>query len=91
MKNHFYLKLGAIFGLIILLLIPRAYIGGIVYERQGCRQKAYDSIGQSWPGAQALAGPVLALPYTLISHTREKILDGNRQAGTGLLAIVVMT
>jgi len=56
MKNNFYLKLGVIFGLILLLLIPRAYIGGVVYERQGWRQQAYDSIGQSWPGAQTLAG-----------------------------------
>jgi inner membrane protein len=79
MKNNFYLKLGAIFGLILVLLIPRAYIGGIVYERQGWRQKAYDSIGQSWPGAQTLAGPVLVLPYALTYHTREKILDGNRK------------
>jgi inner membrane protein len=79
MKNNFYLKLGAIFGLILLLLIPRAYIGGIVYERQGWRQKAYDSIGQSWPGAQTLAGPVLVLPYTLTYHTKEKILEGNRR------------
>ncbi|MGJ0485902.1 MAG: cell envelope integrity protein CreD [Methylomicrobium sp.] len=75
MKNNFYSKLGVIFGLILLLLIPRAYIGGVVYERQGWRQKAYDSIGQSWPGAQALAGPVLALPYVLTYNTREKIID----------------
>lgn len=78
MKNNFYSKLGVIFGLILLLLIPRAYIGGVVYERQGWRQKAYDSIGQSWPGAQTLAGPVLALPYVLTYHTKEKIIDSQR-------------
>jgi len=79
MKNNFYLKLGVIFGLILLLLIPRAYIGGVVYERQGWRQQAYDSIGQSWPGAQTLAGPLLVLPYVLTYHTKEKIIDGNRK------------
>lgn len=78
MKNNFYLKLGVIFGLILLLLIPRAYIGGVVYERQGWRQKAYDSIGQSWPGAQTLTGPVLALPYVMTYHTKEKIIDNNQ-------------
>jgi inner membrane protein len=79
MKNNFYLKLGVILGLIILLLIPRAYIGGVLYERQSWRQKAYESIEQSWPGAQTLAGPVLVLPYALTYHTKEKILDGNRR------------
>jgi inner membrane protein len=78
MKNNFYTKLGVIFGLILLLLIPRAYIGGVVYERQGWRQKAYDSIGQSWPGVQTLAGPVLVVPYVLTYHTKEKIIDVNQ-------------
>ncbi len=79
MKNNFYLKLGVIFSLIVLLLIPRAYIGGVVHERQGWRQKAYDSIAQSWPGAQTLAGPVLMLPYVLTLHTKEKIIEGNQR------------
>lgn len=80
MKNNFYWKLAVIFGLILLLLIPRSYIGGVVYERQGWRQQAFDSIGQSWPGEQTLAGPVLILPYVLTYHTKEKIIDNQRKA-----------
>lgn len=80
MKNNFYLKLAFIFGLILLLLIPRAYISGVICARQDWRQKAYDSIGQSWPGEQTLAGPVLAVPYVLTYYTKEKIIDHNQNA-----------
>ena len=75
MKNSFYFKLATIFALIIALLIPRSFLSDIINERLGWRQQAYTSIGQSWPGEQTLAGPVLVVPYKLTYNIKEKIID----------------
>ena len=75
MKNSFYFKLATIFALIIALLIPRSFLSDIINERLGWRQQAYTSIGQSWPGEQTLAGPVLVVPYKLTYNVKEKIID----------------
>ena len=75
MKNTFYFKLATIFALIIALLIPRSFLSDIINERLGWRQQAYTSIGQSWPGEQTLAGPVLVVPYKLTYNVKEKIID----------------
>ncbi len=76
MQNHrFTFKLLAIFGLIIMLLIPQATLMGLIGERSSWRQEAYSSIEQSWPGAQTLAGPLLAVPYSLTYDIKEKIKE----------------
>ncbi len=74
MKQRFYVKLGIIFALILALLIPQSFIMDLVSERTAWRQQAYDSIEQSWPGAQTLAGPVLVVPYHLTFNSKEKII-----------------
>ncbi|SDZ92327.1 Inner membrane protein CreD [Thiothrix caldifontis] len=63
-NQRYYLKLALIAFLIILLLIPQAFMLGLVGERESWRSQAYQSIEQSWPGTQTLAGPVLTIPYT---------------------------
>lgn len=80
MKNTFYFKLATIFVLIIALLIPRSFLSDIISERLGWRQQAYNSIGQSWPGEQTLAGPVLVVPYKLTYNVKEKIIDVEKTA-----------
>lgn len=74
-NQRFYLKLAVIAFLILLLLIPQAFMLGLVGERASWREQAYQSIGQSWPGAQTLAGPVLAVPYQRTYNTRETVKD----------------
>lgn len=78
MKQNIYYKFGFILVLIITLMIPRAFISGLVGERQGWRQQAYNSIGQSWPGRQTVAGPILRIPYRLTYNTKEKIINSNK-------------
>ena len=75
MKNSFYFKLATIFALIVALMVPRSFLSDIITERLGWRQQAYTSIGQSWPGEQTLAGPVLVVPYTMTYSIKEKIVD----------------
>ncbi len=81
MKNSFYGKAGLIFALIIALLIPRSYLSDLIYERIGWRDQAYQSIRQSWPGEQTIAGPVLAVTYQISHQVKEKIFDPAVAAG----------
>jgi inner membrane protein len=74
MKQRFYVKLSIIFVLILMLLIPQSFIMDLVRERTAWRQEAYESIHQSWPGMQTLAGPVLVVPYHLTFNSKEKII-----------------
>lgn len=79
MKQRFYVKLGVIFALIILLLIPQSFLSELVSERTSWRQQAYQSIEQSWPSAQTLAGPVLIVPYQLTYNVKEKVIVNNKE------------
>lgn len=74
MKQRFYVKLAIIFALILALLIPQSFIMDLVSERTAWRQQAYNSIEQSWPGTQTLAGPVLSIPYHLTFNSKAKII-----------------
>lgn len=75
--QRFYFKLGIIAVITLLLLIPQAFMLGLIDERTGWRERAYQSIQQSWPGEQTLAGPVLAIPYQLIFNRKETLKDPN--------------
>jgi inner membrane protein len=78
MKTNYYLKLVMITLLIFALFIPQAYLKALVSERTSWRQQAYQSIEQSWPGAQTLSGPVLVVPYRLIYHSTEKVITAKK-------------
>lgn len=81
MKNSFYGKLLAIVLLIIGLLIPRSFLTDLIYERMSWRQQAYDSIRQSWPGEQTLAGPVLVVPFQITQRSRETVTGEGKKSG----------
>ncbi|MEN9433819.1 MAG: cell envelope integrity protein CreD [Pseudomonadota bacterium] len=76
MKNHrFALKLVTLSFLILLLFIPQTLLMSLISERTSWRQSAYDSIQQSWPGSQTLAGPILSIPYQVTHVIKETIKD----------------
>lgn len=79
MQNRFYVKVGCILALMILLMIPQMFLESLIGERASWRQQAYDSIEQSWPGSQTLGGPVMAVPYQLTWSVSEKIKDGSER------------
>jgi inner membrane protein len=51
--------------LALALLIPLAWVWEIVAERATRRDDAAREIGATWGGAQYVAGPVIAVPYTV--------------------------
>ena len=63
-KNFRTLFKSALVGaLILLLLIPTAFIQNLVSERQDRERQAVAEIGSHWGGSQTVTGPVIGIPY----------------------------
>ncbi|HVS95886.1 MAG TPA: inner membrane CreD family protein, partial [Puia sp.] len=56
-------KSGLVGALILLLLIPTAFIQNLVSERQDRQRQAVAEIGSRWAGSQTVTGPVIGVPY----------------------------
>lgn len=59
-----WMKLAAVVGLTLLILVPLAMVRGLIDERKGYRTQAVADVVRSYAGAQALAGPVLTVPFS---------------------------
>ncbi len=66
------LKMLIVFGLTIAILIPLLLINSVIDQRQMYRNQAVHAIARSSAGAQALAGPVIVVPYTDLVDVEEK-------------------
>jgi inner membrane protein len=55
-------KMGALGGLVILLLIPLGMVGSLVGERQQRQSEAAAEVANLWGRPQVLGGPVLTIP-----------------------------
>ena len=58
------LKIVIVAGLSLAILLPLLMIRGVIHDRQRFRQEAVERIAQSEAGHQAVAPPVLVVPYT---------------------------
>ena len=72
-RNSVTLRLISIGILVLLLLIPTAMIESLIHERSRYRQDAIRNISGLWSRAQTLGGPILTIPYQVIT-----ISDDNR-------------
>lgn len=70
-RNSVTFKLFSIFGLLLVSMIPVAFVQGLVSERQQLQNTAMQEVNQKWAGQQTLAGPILTLPYRR-SYTNDK-------------------
>jgi len=67
------IKLSVITAIILLLLIPAAWIQGLISDREGYQQEETASVADKWSGRQLVEGPVLALPYRkLVTETNSE-------------------
>lgn len=48
--------------IVLLLLIPLSMLRGLVSERAGMREQAYERIAEGWGGNLVLGGPILIVP-----------------------------
>jgi inner membrane protein len=69
-------KLFTIGFLILVLLIPSAWIQSIIDERQQRAGDVMDEVFATWSGSQTLCGPVLVLPYT--HREQVEAIDGKK-------------
>jgi inner membrane protein len=60
--------------LVLVMLIPLMMIGDMVAERAGRRYQVEGEIAGLWGGSQAIAGPVLAVPY--VTRTESTLSGG---------------
>src|SRR5688572_267515 len=70
-KNRTLIKGFLIGFLILVMLIPSAFIINLVEERQVRQEQVIEEVSSKWAGAQTIAGPILAVPYTVRSQNAE--------------------
>ncbi len=70
-------KLGLAILVGLLLAIPLITVWALVYDRQSQSATAQASIVEGWGGPQAIAGPVLVVPYQ--AQATETVEEGGKQ------------
>lgn len=80
-RNRNIIK-GFIIGfLILVMLIPTAFIQDLVHERQGRQEEVVQEISSKWAGGQVVVGPVLAIPYRIYDHDKDgKVIESRSEA-----------
>jgi len=63
LNESIMVKLASIGFLILILLIPSAWIESLIEEREDRADSVIDEIASKWSGSQTLVGPVLIIPY----------------------------
>lgn len=76
-KHSPMVKVGLIGILILLLLIPSAWVTSLIEERQTRAQEAIQEVSEKWSGEQYLTGPILVLPYNKYIVT--EVIDTNKK------------
>ncbi|MEH6608565.1 MAG: cell envelope integrity protein CreD [Halioglobus sp.] len=64
MQTQLAIKVGVIFGIALLILIPISMVKSKVYERQLYLEQAKAAVTRSWTGPQLVMTPVIVIPYT---------------------------
>jgi inner membrane protein len=73
-QESIMVKLFSIGFLILILLIPTAWIDDLIYERQSRAEEVVREVANKWSGEQKVSGPVLVIPfkkYEVIDHGKE--------------------
>ncbi|RAR75420.1 cell envelope integrity protein CreD [Flavobacterium aciduliphilum] len=63
LKTNIYFKVGTIFFIGLLLLIPTSMIENLIYERESTQKEAINEVSSKWANEQTLSGPFISIPY----------------------------
>lgn len=66
--------------LILLMLIPNAFVTGLIHERAQRQQTVTDEVSEKWSGSQLVTGPILVIPYMENMTVSGKIIPTKRNA-----------
>lgn len=62
-QESIMIKLFSIGFLILILLIPTAWIEDLIYERQHRADAVIEEVADKWSGSQKISGPILVIPF----------------------------
>ena len=62
-QDSIMVKLFSIGFLILILLIPSAWIQDLIYERQQRADQVIEEVANKWSGRQTISGPILVIPF----------------------------
>ena len=62
-RNRILIKGFLVGFLILIMLIPGAFVASLVRERQNRQLEVVSEVSNKWAGSQTITGPVLMLPY----------------------------
>jgi len=80
-RNRIIIKGFLVGVLILLMLIPGAFIASLVAERQARQEEVVNEVSNKWAGKQTITGPVLMLPYKVLEKgADEKITERIKKA-----------
>lgn len=65
LRESIMVKLASIGFLMLILLIPGAWIESIINERQSRSDEVIREVSNSWSGEQTLSGPILVVPFVV--------------------------
>ncbi|MBP6694254.1 MAG: inner membrane CreD family protein, partial [Saprospiraceae bacterium] len=71
------LKLVLITFLVLFLLIPKFMILDLISERENMSAKVTDEVAVGWGNQQVITGPVLILPYNVVTVTNAQVNVSN--------------
>ena len=63
LKSNIYFKIGTIFIIVLLLMIPTSMIKGLINEREFTQEEAIHEVSSKWGEAQTISGPFISIPY----------------------------
>lgn len=74
-RNSITLKLAVIGILVLILLIPASMIQHLITERSQSHKQVTSDITSKWGASQIISGPILSVPYKIVSEKNGKILE----------------
>ena len=63
LKSNIYFKVGIIFILIFILLIPTSMVESLIHEREGVQTSAIQEVSSKWGNGQTITGPFKSIPF----------------------------
>ncbi len=78
-KSSLIVRIILITFLILLLLIPSAQITNLIHEREGRRRSVITEINSKWADSQTLIGPVIEIPYIVLTVSKWTDKNGAEQ------------
>jgi inner membrane protein len=76
-RNSITIRLLIIGLLIVILMIPSVMISALISERESRKREAIAEITSKWAGVQTVGGPVITIPYEVITKNEQGKMESS--------------